>query len=122
MLSDSEELRGFLKAVYPSFKIDHVAKTSGQRVVYFGKFISRTKQEPLKCDSWGDVVLKLSEAESRASITYVQQEVAILSQLDSPHYPTIHFSDLISEDPITESPLPKIRFISIEEKLASRPL
>jgi serine/threonine protein kinase len=122
MLVDSEELREFLSLIYPSFQIRQVAKASGQRVVYFGIFTTRTKSEPLNCQKWGELVLKISETHSRAAISYVQKEVAVLSELNSPYYPAVYFSDLISIDPRTEEPLNPLRFISMEQKISGEVL
>ncbi|MGF1706496.1 serine/threonine protein kinase [Enterovibrio baiacu] len=122
MLEDSGELRGFINEIYPSFEISDIAKKSGQRVVYFGRFVSCTEVEPDGCELWGDVVLKISEANSRAAISYIQKEVEILKDIENPKYPKLYFSELLSSDPITEETLDIIRFVSFEEKLLATPL
>lgn len=122
MLSDTFELREFLKQIYPNFKINRVAKTSGQRVVYFGHFCAGGEVEPEGCDSWGEVVLKISEATSRASISYIQKEIEVLKTLRTNNFPRLYFDEVITFDPITEEPLNPIRMISIEEKVESKVL
>jgi serine/threonine-protein kinase len=122
MLSDCSELRQFLKQIYPSFQISTVAKASGQRVVYFGRFTHRDDTEPEGCDFWGEVVVKISEATSRASISYMQKEIEVLKTVESEHFPKLFFDDVITFDPFTEEPLNPLRMISIEEKVNSKVL
>lgn len=122
MLSDSEELRFFVNSLYPNFEISGVAKRSGQRVVYFGSFLGASDLEPEGCSSWGEVVLKISEAGSRAAISYAQKEVSVLRELNSSSYPVLHFSEVISVDTKTEEMLEPIRFVSIEERIFAVPL
>lgn len=122
MLEDSEGLRLFIKAIYPSFHISDIAKKSGQRVVYYGYFSSQSECEPKYCNQWGDVVLKISEATSRAAISYIQKEIDILKELNSTYFPKLHFSEVVTIDPRTEEPLSPIKFISIEERVMARPL
>ncbi|KRS19972.1 hypothetical protein AAY72_15685, partial [Alishewanella sp. WH16-1] len=122
MLSDSEDLRTFVKSLYPNFEISDVAKRSGQRVVYFGSFIAESELEPEGCSSWGEVVLKISEAGSRAAISYVQKEVSVLREINNSSYPVLHFSEVITADPGTEEMLEPIRFVSIEERIYAEPL
>lgn len=122
MLEDSDSLRIFIKSLYPSFVIMDVAKKSGQRVVFFGRFTSRTKYEPDKCNAWGEVVLKISEATSRTAISYIQKEAEVLNSLESIYFPKLLFTEVIAKDPITDDPISPIRFISIEEKIDATPL
>lgn len=123
MLEDSVELKDFLNELYPNLVITDVAKKSGQRVVYYGYF--NTKSSPIDNEfahDWGQIVLKVSEATSRAAITYIQKEVEILKQIDHPSYPKLHYSEVITQDPFTEEPLSPIRFISVEERINGVPL
>lgn len=122
MLSDTPSLREFISQIYPSFKITSSAKTSGQRVVYFGLFHSRQDIEPLGCDGWGEVVLKVSEAASRASISYLQKEIEILKSIQSESFPKLYFDEVITFDPLTEETLNPVRIISIEERITSNTL
>ncbi len=122
MLADTPELREFIKIIYPSFNLHSTAKASGQRVVYFGRFTSRQDIEPSNCDLWGEVVLKISEATSRSSISYLQKEIEILKSIDSHFFPKLYFDEVITFDPLTEDQLNPMRIISIEEKIDSQPL
>ncbi|PNM25171.1 serine/threonine protein kinase [Yersinia enterocolitica] len=122
MLSDTFALREFLKQIYPNFCVTTVAKASGQRVVYFGSFPERDEIEPEGCESWGEVVVKISEATSRASISYIQKEIEVLKSLKSNNFPKLFFDEVITVDPFTEEPLNPVRMISIEEKVESRVL
>lgn len=122
MLNDNPELREFLKQIYPNFQINRVAKTSGQRVVFFGEFKHKDELEPEGCDRWGEVVIKISEATSRASISYIQKEIEVLKELRSENFPKLFFDEVITFDPLTEEPLNPIRMISIEEKITSNVL
>ncbi|EGQ8054711.1 serine/threonine protein kinase [Vibrio parahaemolyticus] len=122
MLEDSTELRQFIKEIYANFVVKSIAKKSGQRVVYFGSFQELKGSQPGNAHLWGEVVLKISEATSRASVSYIQKEVEILKMLQDSHYPRLYFSEVITTDPSTEEPLSPIRFVSIEEKLVATPL
>jgi len=120
MLGDTPELREFLRMIYPNFKINFVAKASGQRVVYFGLFIDRNEVEPEGCDLWGEVVLKISEASSKSTISYIQKEIEVLNTLNSKSFPKLYFDEVITIDPISEEPINPVRMISIEEKIESK--
>lgn len=122
MLSDTPELREFIKIIYPSFELHSTAKASGQRVVYFGRFTSRQNIEPINCNFWGDVVLKISEATSRSSISYLQKEIEILKSIYSDCFPKLFFDEVITFDPLTEETFSSMRIISIEEKIESKTL
>ncbi|MGL1959461.1 MAG: hypothetical protein OCD00_19450 [Colwellia sp.] len=81
MFEDSPALRTLLSQIYPTFIIESIAKQSGQRVVFFGYFraydeisgeIKDVDEDPLTGSSnWGQVVLKVSQANSRSAITYM---------------------------------------------------
>lgn len=123
MLEDSKELKDFIQELYPSLEITDVAKKSGQRVVYYGHFnTSTTPVDPEDGHAWGQIVLKISEATSRAAISYIQKEVEILKEIDHPSYPKLHYSEVITIDPFTEEPLSPIRFISVEERINGVPI
>ena len=67
MPDDSKALRAELVACLPSLQIDTVAATSGQRVVYFGRFDDSLIPDDIPSDSpflrgwqdWGKVVIKV---------------------------------------------------------------
>jgi len=153
--TDSAELRSSLKDLFPMLVITGVAKSSGQRVVYFGKFNSPIKSgasnisemdqgaesalEPNLADSsdeldpaiepeipdwsqWGPVVIKVVEGITANALTYLQREIAILTELNSPHYPRLYFSETYYENPVTELRLPDRLFVTIEEHVVSKSL
>ncbi len=122
MPTDSEQLRNSLAAIFPSLEIIGVAKASGQRVVYFGRFLASSEEGFEEWDAWGPVVVKVVEGITANSLTYLQREISILSELNSPDYPHLHFSDTFHDNPITEQRLPDRLFITIEEHVQSRPL
>ncbi|MGC0971107.1 protein kinase [Pantoea agglomerans] len=117
MLSDTAELRHFIKQIYPNFIISQVAKASGQRVVYFGSFSAKGETEPENCNKWGEIVVKISEATSRASISYIQKEIEVLKSLQTDKLPHLFFDEVITFDPVTEEKLNPVRIISIEERI-----
>ncbi len=119
---ENEYLHELIKELYPSFKITGIAKQSGQRSVYFGSFESQTDCEPIGCEKWGQVVLKITEAASKAAISYWSQEVELLSEIDSNYYPKHYFHEIIEEDPRTEKKISPSLLISFEECIISHTL
>lgn len=111
-----------IKVLYPSFKITGIAKQSGQRSVYFGAFESQADCEPIDCEKWGQVVLKVTEAKSKAAISYWSQEVELLTEIESNYYPRHYFHEIIKEDPRTEEPINPSLLISFEEYIFSETL
>ncbi len=132
MLTDSEELRAVLSRIFsnPKLIINDVARPSGQRVVYFAQF----EVTDLGCDddsywinpaavsSWGNVVVKVSKAQSAQGVAYLQREIDILNSLRSKSYPVLYYNNVYSEDPETEEVFPQRLFVSIEEMVESRSL
>lgn len=126
MPNDSVELRRSLADIFPHLIITDVAKTSGQRVVYFGYF-----DESLVPDdypqfkawcAWGPVVMKVVAGVDASSLTYFQREIAILQEIDSPYYPRLLYSETYHENPVSDERLPDRLFITIEERIDSLPL
>src|SRR5688572_23584539 len=86
---DSARLRDELHACLPSLVIDSVAKESGQRVVYFGHFDDHLIPNDLPEDStflrdwgsWGNIVAKVVSGIDATSLTYLQREVAVLTEI-----------------------------------------
>ncbi|MBE8606936.1 serine/threonine protein kinase [Vibrio sp. OPT10] len=123
MLEDSQSLRLFIAEILPSFRIDNVVKKkSGQRVVYFGAVDKPSDDLPIDSNQWGEVVLKISEMNTRSAIAYVQKETEILSQLNSSSYPKSLYGEVITHDPFTEEALSPLIYISIEERIQGVPL
>lgn len=122
MPNDSKELRETLKSIFPSLEITGVAPTSGQRVVYFGHFIDGEDIEFTNWHKWGTVVIKIVEGITAESLTYLQREISILSEINSSRYPKLYFYETFYENPITEIRLKNRLFITIEEHIESKPL
>lgn len=130
MPTDNANLRQILQACMPSLVIDSVAKESGQRVVYFAHFDDSLIPADLPPEveylkgwgSWGNVVAKVVSGIDANSLIYLQREIELLKEIDSPHFPKLLFSDLFTENPITDEHLFDKLFITIEERVPSQPL
>lgn len=130
MPSDNANLRQTLQACIPSLVIDAVAKESGQRVVYFAHFDDSLIPADLPPEvdylngwsSWGNVVAKVVSGIDANSLSYLQREIELLKEIDSPHFPKLRFSELFTENPLTDEHLFDKLFITIEERVASQPL
>jgi len=126
-IADNQYLRGMLANHYPGINIKGVAKTSGQRVVYFCTFSDFSIELPegpeLRTWSrWHDVVVKVSNTPSLESITRLSKEIELLTQLDSVFFPTLHHHELLTFDPSDEMPLEVKLLVTIEERIPSKPL
>lgn len=114
----------------PSFVIDAVAKESGQRVVYFGHFDDSRIPSDLKEQSnflhgwqaWGPIVVKVISGIDPGSLTYLQREIDLLLEFDSPYFPKLRFSEVFSENPITEEKLVERLYVTVEERIDALPL
>lgn len=130
MPSDNQILRQSLLACIPSLVIDEVAKESGQRVVYFAHFDDNLIPIDLPAESnylrgwekWGSIVVKVSAGIDPTSLTYLQREIELLKEFNSPYFPTLRFSEVFIENPLTEEPLTERLFVTIEERVESLPL
>jgi serine/threonine protein kinase len=122
MSEENQEIKDLLRSLYPHFKITGAPKESGQRSVFFGVFTGRSKLEPENCNSWGEVVLKISNVTSRTTISYMEKEVEVLNQIDNESFPRLFFHEAITIHPETEEPLNPIKFVSIEQKIEAQPL
>ena len=120
-LQDTPELRRFLSRVLPGIVIEGVPARSGQRVVYFCQFDASQGADP-EWDAWGSVVLKVSEGISPQVIAYIQREIRILGELNSPGYPALRYNEVFPIDPETEEPLRYRLFVTIEERINALPL
>ena len=112
---------------YPGIDIKGVAKTSGQRIVYFctlADFIVELPEGPesRKWSKWGDVVVKVSSTPSSESITRLSKEIEILKQLNSQNFPKLFHHELLTFDPSNEMPLEVKLLVTVEEKIPSEPL
>lgn len=130
MPTDNAILRQTLQACVPSLVIDSVAKESGQRVVYFAHFDDNLIPPDLPPEvaylkgwsTWGNVVAKVVSGIDANSLSYLQREIELLKEIDSPHFPKLLFSDLFTENPLTDEHLFDKLFITIEERVTSQPL
>lgn len=130
MPTDNPNLRQTLLACIPSLVIDSVAKESGQRVVYFAHFDDSMIPADLPVDSgylhgwqdWGKVVVKVSSGSDATSLSYLQREIELLKEVQSQYFPTLLFSEVFSENPLTDEQLAERLFVTIEEQVESQPL
>lgn len=123
MPTDNSEFRATLTRLFPELELEGAAKASGQRVVYFCRFRApppRTNRPDWS--GWGDVVLKVSHADDPSRIAYMQMEIGVLANLNSPQFPRLRFHQIYSEVPETEEKLPVKLFVTVEEMVPSRPL
>lgn len=127
---DSEKLRQELMACVPSFVIDAVAKESGQRVVYFGHFEDKLIPADVPPDAgflhgwekWGPIVVKVISGIDANSLTYLQREIELLKEFNTPHFPKLRFSEVFTENPITEAKLEERLYLTVEERVNAQPL
>ena len=130
MPEDSKELRAELTACLPSLVIDQVAASSGQRVVYFGRFDDTLIPADIPHDSaflrgwqdWGKVVIKVVSGASPEGLTRLEAETRILRDVRPTQFPALRFSNLFVENPITDDKLLLSLYVSIEEFIESRTL
>lgn len=132
MPSDSAQLRYDLIACFPSVVIDDVAKESGQRVVYFAHFVDNKIPEELLLDEdsiflrgwqeWGKVVVKVVSGAGIVSLTRLQAEANLLTELKSPQFPKLLYSNYFTENPVTDNALAESLYVSVEEFIESVPL
>lgn len=122
-LEDNAKLRDTLLDFFPGFDFIKTAAPSGQRVVYFGRFLPDSPvSEQAVWSEWGQVVLKVSAGLSAKSIAYLQKEAATLREMDSDSFPALLFEDLFSENPVSEEKLNPKLYVTVEECIESSPL
>lgn len=130
MPADNPTLRQTLLDCIPSLVIDDVAKESGQRVVYFAHFDDNLIPTDHPEDSdylrgwqkWGPIVVKVSSGMDAMTITRLQREIELLKEFDSPYFPALRFSEIFTDNPLTEVHLTDRLFVTIEERVESQPL
>ena len=140
MPKDSLELRSNLIACLPSLVIEEVAAESGQRVVYFGHFEDHlippdisARIQPDASDEeqsdflngwekWGRVVVKVVGDASVDALSRLQAETAILNELRPVNFPSLLYSNLFVDNPVTDERLPERLYVSIEEFVVSSTL
>lgn len=126
---DSPQLRANLIACLPSLIIEEVAAESGQRVVYFGRFEDKfipqdipIEEEPdflHGWEGWGRVVIKVVGDASADALARLQAETEILSELRPANFPSHRYSNLFTENPVTDERLPERLYVSIEDFVVS---
>ena len=119
MTEDNNNLRKLLCDFLPGLCIESVASPSGQRVVYYAKFVAPAPPSQI---GWGAIVVKIADQLNAHQIAYLQKEILILNSLRSRYYPKLYYNNLITYRPETEDPLPFKIFISIEERANAVPL
>jgi eukaryotic-like serine/threonine-protein kinase len=116
-MEDSEQLRQLLTRLVPGLAIQGAAAASGQRVVYF----TIATDNPQKIPN-GQAVLKVCGGLSPANTTYLQREIRLLSEISSPYFPKLFYSEVFATDPASEEPLLERLFVTVEEQVKGRPL
>ena len=119
MTQDSGILRKVLCEFLPGLCIESVASPSGQRAVYYAKFVAPAPPSRI---GWSSIVVKAAEQLNASQIAYLQKEILLLNSLRSRYYPKLHYNDTISHQPGTGDPLPHKIFLSIEERVDALPL
>lgn len=129
---DSPQLRANLTACLPSLIIEEVAAESGQRVVYFGRFEDQLIPEDILIEEerdflhgwekWGRVVIKVVGDASADALARLEAETEILSELRPANFPYHRYSNLFTENPVTDERLPERLYVSIEEFVLSSTL
>jgi serine/threonine protein kinase len=130
MPDDTANLRAELCACLPSLMIESVAAASGQRVVYFARFDDSLIPEDVPLDSsflrgwqaWGQVVVKVVSGASAAELSRLEAESKILQSVKPSRFPTLRFSNLFTENPVSDDPLSSPLYVSIEDFIESRTL
>ncbi|GKS89671.1 protein kinase [Acidovorax sp. SUPP2539] len=120
----------------PSLIIDEVAAESGQRVVYFAHFddslipvdIPPPDEEPDKAGflygwgGWGQIVVKVVSGAGADTLARLQAETAILEEVRPADFPKLLYSNLFTENPVTEVRLAEGLYVTVEEFIESKPL
>lgn len=136
MPTDSPLLRSHLCACLPSLVIDEVAAESGQRVVYFAHFddslipadVERSISDVERPGflhgwaTWGRVVVKVVSGAGSDVLARLQAETAILEDVRPADFPKLLYSNLFSENPVTEVRLSERLYVTVEEFIESKPL
>jgi hypothetical protein len=116
-LTDSPQLRQLLTHFFPGIHIQQNLLPSGQRLVYFCRFLPDT-DTPDRWVDWGDVVLKISEDIHPTVIARLEKERDILNELKSPFFPTLLYYQVFTDDPFKDEKLPCRLFVTIEERIS----
>jgi serine/threonine-protein kinase len=120
-LTDSPQLRELLKHFFPGIQVQQNLLPSGQRLVYFCRFLPGA-DVPSHWVDWGDVVLKISQDIHPSVIARLEKERDILNELKSPFFPALLYFQVFTDDPIEDERLPFRLFVTIEERIVGGPL
>lgn len=137
MPNDSLQLRDDLLACLPSLGIDRLLAESGQRVVYLAHFedakipsdvLPPTEENPDEkpflygWEAWGDIVVKVVSGADPQTLARLQAEAAILEEVRPSNFPKLLYSNLFTENPVSEERLPERLYVTVEEFIDSTPL
>ena len=135
--NDSQQLRDDLLACLPSLEIDRLLAESGQRVVYLAHFedakIPPDVLPPAGENSeersflhgwgaWGEIVVKVVSGADPQTLARLQAETAILEDVRPSNFPKLLYSNLFTENPLSEERLPERLYVTVEEFVDSTPL
>jgi serine/threonine protein kinase len=134
--NDSLQLRDDLIACLPSLEIDRPLAESGQRVVYLAHFedanIPPDVQPPTDdpdetpflygWEAWGNIVVKVVSGADPQTLALLQAETAILEDVRPSNFPKLLYSNLFTENPVSEERLPERLYVTIEEFIDSKPI
>ena len=137
MPSDSLQLRDDLLACLPSLEIDRPLAESGQRVVFLAHFedakippdvqastVGNSEEKPFLhgWEAWGQIVVKVVSGADSQTLARLQAETAILEDVRPKNFPRLLYSNLFSENPVTDERLPERLYVTVEEFVESTPL
>lgn len=137
MPNDSLQLRDDLLACLPSLEINRLLAESGQRVVYLAHFedgkipsdvlpptLENTDEKPFLYgwEAWGNIVVKVVSGADPQTLARLQAETAILEDVRPSNFPKLLYSNLFTENPVSEERLPERLYVTIEEFIDSTPL
>lgn len=137
MPNGSLQLRDDLLACLPSLAIDRLLAESGQRVVYLAHFkdaeipsdvLPPSEENPEEkpflygWESWGSIVVKVVSGADTQTLARLQAETAILEEVRPSNFPKLLYSNLFTENPVSEERLPERLYVTVEEFIDSMPL
>lgn len=135
MPTDTPQLRGHLFACLPSLIIDEVAAESGQRVYYahFDDSLIPADIPPPDAEldeagflhgwgRWGKIVVKVVSGAGADTLARLQAETAIPEEVRPADFPKLLYSNLFTENPVTEVRLAEGLYVTVEEFIESSPL
>lgn len=137
MPNDSLQLRDDLLACLPSLEIDRPLAESGQRVVYLAHFQDaripsdvlpptgeNSDEKPFLYgwEAWGTIVVKVVSGADPQTLARLQAETAILEEIRPSNFPKLLYSNLFTENPVSEERLPERLYVTVEEFIDSTPL